>query len=151
MRDSETKGERNRQRQIPRERDRKERERERCVSQFVGTLLRMSNSYTPSGNQEQDWVNLLMASPLFKQINDLEQMLNKSASATGADASASDIVQGIYFIHLFMCLFVSFLVCVSAYLITQLFICLFMYLFIHSFYLYLSFIFVLFCFVCLFY
>ncbi|KAH3750553.1 hypothetical protein DPMN_185080 [Dreissena polymorpha] len=31
-----------------------------------------------TGNQEQDWVNLLMASPLFKQINDLADMLEKS-------------------------------------------------------------------------
>lgn len=31
-----------------------------------------------TGNQEQDWVNMLMASPLFKQINDLEDMLEKS-------------------------------------------------------------------------
>lgn len=34
-----------------------------------------------TGNQEQDWVNLLMASPLFKQINDLEQMLDKSETS----------------------------------------------------------------------
>ena len=33
---------------------------------------------TLTGNQEQDWVNMLMASPLFKQINDLENMLEKS-------------------------------------------------------------------------
>jgi hypothetical protein len=36
---------------------------------------------TLTGNQEQDWVNMLMASPLFKQINDLEDMLEKSDSA----------------------------------------------------------------------
>ena len=34
--------------------------------------------FTPTGNVEQDWVNLLMLSPLFKQINDLEEMLEKS-------------------------------------------------------------------------
>ena len=33
---------------------------------------------TMTGNMEQDWVNLLMASPLFKQINDLEEMLEKT-------------------------------------------------------------------------
>lgn len=33
---------------------------------------------TLTGNMEQDWVNLLMASPLFKQINDLEEMLDKT-------------------------------------------------------------------------
>jgi len=31
-----------------------------------------------TGNAEQDWVNLLMASPFFNQINDLENMLEKS-------------------------------------------------------------------------
>lgn len=36
---------------------------------------------TLTGNQEQDWVNLLMASPLFKQINDLEGMLERSDNA----------------------------------------------------------------------
>lgn len=35
---------------------------------------------TLTGNMEQDWVNLLMASPLFKQINDLEEMLEKTDS-----------------------------------------------------------------------
>ena len=34
--------------------------------------------FTPTGNVEQDWVNLLMLSPLFKQISDLEEMLEKS-------------------------------------------------------------------------
>ena len=34
--------------------------------------------FTPTGNMEQDWVNLLMLSPLFKQISDLEEMLEKS-------------------------------------------------------------------------
>lgn len=36
---------------------------------------------TLTGNQEQDWVNLLMASPLFRQINDLEGMLERSDNA----------------------------------------------------------------------
>lgn len=34
--------------------------------------------FTPTGNPEQDWVNMLMASPLFKQINDLADMLDKT-------------------------------------------------------------------------
>lgn len=34
--------------------------------------------FTPTGNREQDWVNMLMASPLFKQINDLADMLDKT-------------------------------------------------------------------------
>lgn len=34
--------------------------------------------FTPTGNHEQDWVNMLMASPLFKQINDLADMLDKT-------------------------------------------------------------------------
>lgn len=50
--------------------------------------------FSPSGNQEQDWVNLLMASPLFKQINDLEQMLNKSPDSTASEGLAADTVQG---------------------------------------------------------
>ena len=32
-----------------------------------------------TGNMEQDWMNMLMASPLFQQINDLEDMLEKSS------------------------------------------------------------------------
>lgn len=44
---------------------------------------------TLTGHQEQDWVNLLMASPLFKQISDLEEMLEKS----GDQADVEDIVR----------------------------------------------------------
>ena len=44
---------------------------------------------TGSGNVEQDWINMLMASPLFQQINDLQEMLDKS---TGG--AASDVVIG---------------------------------------------------------
>jgi hypothetical protein len=50
--------------------------------------------FTPSGNAEQDYINLLMASPLFKQINDLEELLNKSADDASTQALASDMVQG---------------------------------------------------------
>lgn len=46
-----------------------------------------------TGNREQDWVNLLMASPLFKQINDLEAMLDKSSS-TGSGPATSDKILG---------------------------------------------------------
>ena len=44
---------------------------------------------TGSGNVEQDWINMLMASPLFQQINDLQEMLDKSAGG-----AASDVVIG---------------------------------------------------------
>ncbi|CAH1789583.1 unnamed protein product [Owenia fusiformis] len=50
--------------------------------------------FTPTGNAEQDWVNMLMASPLFKQINDLEAMMDKSAGGTGAAGSGPSKVQG---------------------------------------------------------
>jgi hypothetical protein len=39
--------------------------------------------FTPTGNTEQDWVNMLMASPLFKQINDLADMLDKTEGGLG--------------------------------------------------------------------
>ncbi|XP_062603182.1 uncharacterized protein LOC134264959 [Saccostrea cucullata] len=39
--------------------------------------------FTPTGNPEQDWVNMLMASPLFKQINDLADMLDKTEGGLG--------------------------------------------------------------------
>ena len=32
-----------------------------------------------SGNAEQDYMNMLMASPLFHQINDIQDMLEKNA------------------------------------------------------------------------
>ena len=43
-----------------------------------------SAPFTPSGNAEQDWMNMLMASPLFHQINDIQDLLDKNlSSATG--------------------------------------------------------------------
>ena len=33
-----------------------------------------------SGNAEQDYMNMLMASPLFHQINDIQEMLEKNAT-----------------------------------------------------------------------
>lgn len=47
-------------------------------------------SFVPTGNQEQDWVNMLMMSPLFKQINDLAEMLDK----TPEGAVSSDKILG---------------------------------------------------------
>ena len=35
-----------------------------------------------SGGQEEEWVKMLMASPLFQQINDLQLLLDKN-SVTG--------------------------------------------------------------------
>ena len=46
--------------------------------------------FSPTGGAEQDWVNMLMASPLFQQINDLQDLLEKNSGAT-----VSDKVQGI--------------------------------------------------------
>ena len=46
--------------------------------------------FSPTGGAEQDWVNMLMASPLFQQINDLQDLLEKNSGAT-----SSDKVQGI--------------------------------------------------------
>ena len=40
---------------------------------------------TGSGNVEQDWINMLMASPLFQQINDLQEMLDKSTGGATPD------------------------------------------------------------------
>ena len=34
--------------------------------------------FTLTGNAEQDWVNMLMVSPLFQQINDLQDMFEKT-------------------------------------------------------------------------
>ncbi|XP_013391352.1 uncharacterized protein LOC106159584 [Lingula anatina] len=51
--------------------------------------------FMPTGNAEQDWVNMLMASPLFQQISDLENLLDKTVGAgpankvIGADYSRS--------------------------------------------------------------
>lgn len=45
---------------------------------------------TSTGNTEQDWVNLLMASPLFKQISELGDLLDK----TDISAEGSGIVLG---------------------------------------------------------
>ena len=71
----------------------------------------MSTSYTPSGNQEQDWVNLLMASPLFKQINDLEQMLNKSAVPPVLMPQPRTLCKvSILFIYSCVCFFLSWYV-----------------------------------------
>ena len=42
--------------------------------------------FTPSGNPEQDWVNMLMMSPLFKQINDLADMLDRADPGGGGGA-----------------------------------------------------------------
>lgn len=50
---------------------------------------------TLTGNQEQDWVNMLMASPLFKQINDLEDMLEKS---NASDETMRSHVKGVLLI-----------------------------------------------------
>ena len=36
-----------------------------------------------SGGQEEEWVKMLMVSPLFQQINDLQLLLDKN-SVTGA-------------------------------------------------------------------
>ena len=40
-----------------------------------------------TGNSEQDMVAMLMASPLFQQINDLQAMLDKDNPAAAAAAS----------------------------------------------------------------
>jgi hypothetical protein len=37
-----------------------------------------------------------MVSPLFQQINDLEELLNKSADDAGAQALASAMMQGMH-------------------------------------------------------
>ena len=37
------------------------------------------------GNNEQDWVKMLMNSPLFKQINDLQEMIDRNTSGPNAD------------------------------------------------------------------
>lgn len=49
--------------------------------------------FTPTGNREQDWVNMLMASPLFKQINDLADMLDKTE---GGIAGGDKVLGGDY-------------------------------------------------------
>ena len=46
---------------------------------------------TSTGNPEEDWVNMLMASPLFQQINDIQDLIDKSASSAGGP---SDMVLG---------------------------------------------------------
>lgn len=43
-----------------------------------------SGGFTSTGNAEQDWVNMLMMSPLFKQINDLADMLDNSEGGSGS-------------------------------------------------------------------
>ena len=45
---------------------------------------------TAGGETEQEWIKMLMASPLFHQINDLQDMLTKS---TG-DGAQTDKVFG---------------------------------------------------------
>ena len=60
-------------------------------------------SFEPSGSAEQDWMSLLMASPLFKQINDLDTLLSKAQTQTGQGGNApasSDIIYGGFFILL---------------------------------------------------
>ena len=49
------------------------------------------SSPAQTGNLERDWVNLLMSSPLFKQISELEAMLEKTEFASG---QAGDKVLG---------------------------------------------------------
>jgi hypothetical protein len=43
-----------------------------------------------TGQAEQDWINMLLASPLFKQISDLQEMVDKAAGA----GSPSDRIHG---------------------------------------------------------
>ena len=43
----------------------------------------VSSGLPSSGSVEQDWMNLLMASPLFKQINDLADMLDANSDGAG--------------------------------------------------------------------
>ncbi|GFO26753.1 cytadherence high molecular weight protein 2 [Plakobranchus ocellatus] len=45
--------------------------------------------FQSSGQAEQDWVNLLMMSPLFKQISDLEDLLAKADTTPGAASSSA--------------------------------------------------------------
>ncbi len=52
------------------------------------------SGFEPSGNAEQDWVNLLMMSPLFKQINDLDTLLSKAATNTDKPAGLEDMIYG---------------------------------------------------------
>ena len=56
--------------------------------------------FTPTGNVEQDWVNLLMLSPLFKQINDLEEMLEKSDLSS--DQPVKPHVKGMAYFDIFL-------------------------------------------------
>lgn len=35
-----------------------------------------------TGQTEQDWINMLMVSPLFQQITDLQEMVDKAAGAS---------------------------------------------------------------------
>ena len=42
-------------------------------------LLQEKLPFQVTGNAEQDYMNMLMASPLFQQINDIHDMLEKSS------------------------------------------------------------------------
>ena len=56
--------------------------------------------FTPTGNAEEDWINMLMASPLFQQINDIQDLIDKNiAAATGGK---NDLILGkwYFFFHL---------------------------------------------------
>jgi hypothetical protein len=63
-----------------------------------------------TGNQEQDWVNMLMASPVFKQINDLENMLEKSDAS---DEMLRPHVKGMGILNLIV---LAYLLLISRYL-----------------------------------
>lgn len=46
-----------------------------------------------SGGMEQDWMNMLLASPLFQQINELEQALDKNTGAAANYVKGGDYSQ----------------------------------------------------------
>ena len=53
--------------------------------------------FQPSGQAEQDWVNLLMMSPLFKQISDLEDLLAKADTTTDGSGGSSGGAPGMVY------------------------------------------------------
>ncbi len=51
------------------------------ISQASGTSSELP--FKPTGQGEQDWVNMLMASPLFHQINEMHEMLERTTGGAG--------------------------------------------------------------------